>query len=168
MHVVIIAFLSNLTQAAISLSNGMTFDATLIGTTKIQFTITAGSSGWISFGYGTWMWTNDMFMIEASGGDGTIQDMIMSGHSRPTLDVVNDYTLSTSTSGSTNIYTVTRLLSDGDSLDYQFTSGTHNIVYAWGSGTMSYHRANKGSFSINLSISSSGVSTNSSGTIHFI
>ena len=174
---IIILLLSKFAQAVISLSNGMTFDATLIGDTKIQFTITASSTGFVGFAFGTWMWTSDVFVIQASGGSGTITDRKMNGHTVPSLDVVNDYTLSTSTSGTTNTYTVTRLLNDGDSSDYQFTSGTHNIVYAWGSGSLSYHNANRGSFSITISItsstsssgssssSSSGVTTSSVGTI---
>ena len=169
LYIAITMFLSKFAQAVVSLSNGMTFDTTLIGTTKIQFTITTSSTGWVGFSFGTCMWTNDVFVIQATGGAGTITDRTMSGHSSPSLDVVNDYTLATSTSGSTNTYTVTRLLNDGDSGDYQFTSGTHNIVYAWGTGSMSYHNANRGSFSISISISSSssgsGVTTSSSGVI---
>ena len=154
MHLVLLLllWLKTANTAAASLRGGITFDVALVGSTKIQFTITASSSGWVGFGYGTCMWSNDMFVIEASGGTGTISDMTMSGHSYPNMDTVNDYTLTTSTSGSTNTYVVTRLLSDGDSKDYQFSSGTTNIVYAWGSGSMSNHGSSYGSFSINLSI----------------
>ena len=142
--------------ALISLNGGITFNVAIIGSTQIQFTITASSSGWIGFGYGTCMWTNDLFVIEASGGSGTIKDMTMNYHAYPNMDTINDYTLSTVTSGSRNTYTVTRLLNDGDPSDYVITSGTTNIVYSWGSSTtMSYHGSNYGIFSISISGGSS-------------
>ena len=103
-------------------------------------------------------------MIVATGGTGTITDRKMNGYTSPTLDTVNDYTLSTTTSGATNTYTVTRLLTSTDSTDYVIGNGTHNIVYAWGTGSFGYHSTRKGSFSIVVNIGSSA-STSSSGVI---
>ena len=153
--------------APISISNGMTFDAALVGSTQIKFTITAGTSGWVGFGYGTCMCTNDMFVIEVSAaGTATINDYTMNYHSNPNMDAVNDYTLSTVTSGSTNTYTVTRLLNDGDANDYVFKTGTVNIVYAWGSTTaMNNHGSKFGSFSIVLNLSTGTTSVSSTGSI---
>ena len=65
--------------------------------------------------------------------------------------------VSTSTHGSTNTYTVTRLLNDGDSNDYIITNGTNNMIYAWGSGTLSDHGPNFAAFSIDLDLSSGSI-----------
>ena len=150
---------------ALSLKGGITFDIAVVNTTHIQFIITYSSSGWVGFGFGTWMWTNDLFTIEASGGDGTIRDYTMNYYSYPNLDTINNYAISTVTSGSTNTYTVTRLLNDGDPIDYVFTNGTQYIVYAWGSGPMSYHDANYGAFSLDLTICSNSSSWNSNSSV---
>ena len=48
---------------AISLKGGITVDIAVVDTTNIQFTITYSSSGWVGFGFGTWMWTNDLLFF---------------------------------------------------------------------------------------------------------
>ena len=75
----------------VALSGGITLKANLIGSTQIQFVISSNSSGWVGFGYGTWMWYNDIFVIQASGGSGTISDMKCNRHRNPVMDVVNNY-----------------------------------------------------------------------------
>ena len=69
--VTVISFISRVLATPMTLSGGVTFDYAVIGTTQIQFTVTYSSFGWVGFGFGSWMWTNDMFAIEASGGNGT-------------------------------------------------------------------------------------------------
>ena len=106
-----------------------------------------------------------MFTIEASGGNGTISDYTMNFYSYPNLDTINNYAISTVTSGSTNTYTVTRLLNDGDPLDHVFTNGTQYIVYSWGSGSMGYHGSNYGAFSLDLTICTNSAGWNSNSSV---
>lgn len=109
-------------------------------TTSITFKIEAPSTGWVGFGFGTGMTNTDMFVITASGGAGTITDRFSTGHTTPGLDSVNDYTMTTVTSGSTNTYTVTRNLNTGDSNDYIIKDGETKMIYSYGTGTaLSYH-----------------------------
>ena len=75
----------------VALCGGITLKANLIESTHIQFVISSNSSGWVGFGYGTWMWYNDIFVIQASGGSGTISDIKWNIHRTPVMDVVNNY-----------------------------------------------------------------------------
>lgn len=122
-------------------------------TTSIEFEITAPSSGWVGFGFGTSMTNCDMFTIEASGGPGTITDTYSSGHAPPSTDSTNNIALSTSTSGATNVYSVTRDLDTTDALeDYIIVDGSNNIIYAWSSSTtVAYHGAgSKGALTLTI------------------
>ena len=136
------------------LPSGVVFKASIISSTKIEYIITANSTGWVGFGYGSNMGRNDGFYIYANGGAGTIFDIKFNRHNYPNIDTVNDYTISTSTSGSTNTYTVTRLLNDGD---YKIVNGTNNMIHAWGSGTLSDRGDNDLAFGMIVDLSSGSV-----------
>ena len=66
------------------------------------------------------------------------------------MGLLSKRVVSNLTHGSTNTYTVTRLLNDRDSNDYIITNGTNNMIYAWGSGTLSDHGPNFAAFTLNI------------------
>ena len=123
-----------------NLDNSMTVKARLPTTSTIEFEITAPSTGWCGFGFGTSMTNTDMFIIESTGSGVTFTDRYSTGQSAPGSDTTSDITGSTSTSGSTNTYTISRNLNTGDSQDYMISDGSHNMIYSYGSSTsMGYH-----------------------------
>ena len=161
-----------------NLDNSMTIKARMPSTTSIEFVITAPSTGWCGFGFGSTMTNTDMFVAESTGSGVTFTDRYSTSQSAPGQDTTSHITGSTSTSGNTNTYTISRNLNTGDSQDYAITDGSHNMIYSYGSSTsMSYHGAqNYGAITLTIdsttravSISSGSVSIDTkNATIHGI
>jgi len=67
----------------------------------------------------------------------------------PEVDSENDWSLlCASAAGSSTSAVVRRKLTTGDKNDRAIVSGSMPVVYAWGTGPMSYHGPNRGSAAV--------------------
>ena len=158
-----------------TLDNGITVNMSFADASTLTITLTASDTHWLGVGLGPTMTDTDMFVIIPSGGSAAITDRYSTGQSMPRTDAESNVTLSSSLSGSTFTYTVTRALDTGDTTDDTvITTGTHTWCYAYGSSTTFANHGNMRrstfTFSIDVSAmttsfgSSTSGSTNTSGS----
>jgi hypothetical protein len=132
-------------RATINSLIALDWNAPTSSDTTIEITFTLKGTGYLGFGLGKGMSAADVWLMQYSGGSGTVTDRWSSGYFSPVTDATNDLTLvSSSQTGGTTKWTVKRAINTGASGDIAFGAGQVDVIFAWdpSNPSMGFHGSN--------------------------
>jgi hypothetical protein len=134
-----------------SLDGGaMKVSARLPSATTIEFTIKADKANYVSIGFGSDTMTNaDVVSVENTATTPTVHDRWSTSHATPVADTgTNEWTMTSSVTGSTATYVLTRVLDTGNtSEDYKIPLDTEfKMIWCYGPGAFADHGPRYGNF----------------------